>query len=155
MQGNGQSMRKESTTPKGVAFLFASFTQGSLLSSATLGYRKYNRDAVIFYPLPAHRNGWDGRAEGLPARPIGWNSLLDSLPIYSNGRKSRAEGLPAYSNRWMFWRGVYQYIQSDGIFEKRGCPRFQSDGMVGRSVCQYIQLDGMFGRIDCRMPFVM
>ena len=55
----------------------------------------------------------------------------------------------------MFWRGIYRYIQLDGMFEKRGCQRFQSDGMVGRSVCQYIQTDGMFGRIDCCMPFVM
>ena len=40
------STQKESTTPKGVAFRLTSSTQGSLLSSATLGYRKYNPDGV-------------------------------------------------------------------------------------------------------------
>ena len=92
--------RKRKYTPQGGSIFVCVITQGCLLSSATLGYRKYNRDAVIFHPLSAHRNGWDGRAEGLPARSIGWNSLLDSLPIYSNGRKGRAEGLLAHSNRW-------------------------------------------------------
>ena len=92
--------RKRKYNPQGGSIFVCIITQGSLLSSATPGYRKYNRDAVVFPPLPAHRNGWDVWAEGLPAFPIGWNSLLDSLPIYSDGRKSRTEGLPAYSNRW-------------------------------------------------------
>ena len=39
----------------------------------------------------------------------------------------------------MVGRGVCQYIQSDGMFENRGCQRFQSDRIVGRGVCRYIQ----------------
>ena len=45
--------------PQGGSLFVCVITQGSLLSSATPGYRKYNRVAVVFHPLPAHRNEWD------------------------------------------------------------------------------------------------
>ena len=86
--------RKRAYNPQGGSLFACVITQGSLLSSATLGYRKYNRDAVVFHPLPAHRNGWDGRGEGLPAFPIGWNGRTKCLPIYPNGWNVWADRLP-------------------------------------------------------------
>ena len=76
--------RKRKYNPRGGSIFVCVITQGSLLSSATLGYRKYNRDAVIFYPLPAQRNGWNVWAEGLPAFPIGGSVCTRRLSIYPN-----------------------------------------------------------------------
>ena len=76
--------RKRKYNPQGGSLFACVITQGSLLSSATPGYRKYNRDAVIFYPLSAHRNGWNVWAEGLPAFPIGWDGRAEGLPAHSS-----------------------------------------------------------------------
>ena len=112
--GKWAKHEKRKYNPRGGCIFACVITQGSLLSSATLGYRKYNRDAVNFCPLPVFPNGGNslldslpiysdgrkGRAEGLPVFPNGGNSLLDSLLIYSDGRKSWGEGLPARSIGW-------------------------------------------------------
>ena len=63
--------RKRKYNPQGGSIFVCIIILGSLLSSATLGYRKYNRVAVIFHPLPA--------------RPIGENDRTKCLPIYPNG----------------------------------------------------------------------
>ena len=69
------STQKESTTPKGVAFRLTSSTQGSLLSSATLGYRKYNPDGVtVSLPIYHNRNHGDEDNIVVELRPL--------LPIY-------------------------------------------------------------------------
>ena len=77
--------RKRAYNPQGGSLFACVITQGSLLSSATLGYRKYNRVAVVFHPLLAHRNGWDGWADGLLAYSIEWDSRARRLSIYSIG----------------------------------------------------------------------
>ena len=69
------STQKESTTPKGVAFRLTSSTQGSLLSSATLGYRKYNPDGVaVSLPICHNHNHGDEDNIVVELRPL--------LPIY-------------------------------------------------------------------------
>ena len=79
--------------PQGGSLFVCVITQGSLLSSATPGYRKYNRVAVVFHPLPAHRNEWDGWADGLLAYSIEWDSRARRLSIYSIGWNGRARRL--------------------------------------------------------------
>ena len=76
--------RKRKYNPQGGSLFACVITQGSLLSSATPGYRKYNRVAVVFHPLPAHRNGWDGLVDGFPAHLIGGNGRTKRLSIYPN-----------------------------------------------------------------------
>ena len=89
--------------PQGGSIFACIVTQGSLLSSATQGYRRYNRVAVVFHPLQhTETDGMVGRR--------------GCQHIQSDG---------------IVGRGVCRYIQTDGMFEKRGCLRFQSDGMVG------------------------
>ena len=53
--GAFDSTKKESTTPKGGSIRLTSSTQGSLLSSATPGYQKYNPDGVAV-SLPIYHN---------------------------------------------------------------------------------------------------
>ena len=50
--------------PQGGSLFACIITQGSLLSSATQGYRRYNRDAVVFHPIAGtpKRMGWLGAA---------------------------------------------------------------------------------------------
>ena len=54
--------RKRKYNPQGGSIFACIVTQGSLLSSATPGYRKYNRDAVVFHPIAGtpKRMGWLG-----------------------------------------------------------------------------------------------
>ena len=114
--------RKRKYNPQGGSLFACIITQGSLLSSATLGYRKYNRVAVVFHHFQHTET----------------NGMVEK------------RGCQRFQSDRIVGRGICQYIQSDGIFENRGCLRFQSDGMVGRSVCQYIQMDGIFGKRGCQ-----
>ena len=90
--------------PQGGSLFACIVTQGSLLSSATLGYRKYNRVAVVFHPLPAHRNEWNGLLDGFPAHLIGENVCTRRLSIYSIGWNGRMRRLSIYPNGWNIWK---------------------------------------------------
>ena len=61
--------------PQGGSIFVCVITLGSLLSSATQGYRRYNRDAVVFHPIAGtpKRMGWLGGGVASVSNRMEWS----------------------------------------------------------------------------------